>query len=1152
MSERVKELGTKEWLLKLAALLHDPPDKVALTPGHGKRAAGYLPNYFAEWAKERGVDIKELIRKHHADEHEVPEEVRSQLKRLKLADWFSSASERIALDLASEVLGLSRMDVGYIELVHPFSGLKSCLGKLNAEELRKQLRTGKLPLVSNVLDVLRQTTCRPWQGILRGLGDSGAKLLYLLFWRLLESKWRELVKGRTDPRAASLPADSRVPTHSIWDHVEATSALIPCIEAKGSELVLRASLLSMDLGGVQLFISAARKTSDLWAGSWISSVLSWSAIKEGLSILGPDAVIYPYIKGFPFVDLWIASELAQLLMDRRILSERDAEEFSRKLIEELWKLDWGSIERGKRLLYLPLVPNSALILAPNHLCKTLEKCMREGLENCWKQICESARERIRNLLIERIPKSSIEEGWEERWSRQVERPPLWPMRIVYTPFPEKGEDVEEFLTENCRDLPKELVNPLLRLVKRLRKVKPTIVYGAVYALNSVKLSAYIPSFNISVEPSPREEGGEITERCSLCGIRNPLFLKKEVWRALKDARPGLIEWDERLDSGEYLCAPCLIKRLLGSDSVFFKEIIRAVIGLPEGLSEGLAEERLEVRFPSTSDFATATFKASLCEAIFWAIERREEEGALRKLLNEAKRLNEELSRLRQRIGITSSRQPPAIEARLSWLRQIRAKIEGSTDIQGKASEISEGLMSIEELLRIPGEFLMEETWLRLRERFEGIHDKLEEAHKKLREFLKYAESLIEEWFSALEEDGELPLYIGECVNDLNEVPGPLMPYAWRKNPGSFFALLKSDGDDMGRWISGEFLPSYFDSLHPQIREQIRSKGEAKGLLQDRRAMSPASHMAFSRALMSFAARIVPRVVEEIGFGSVVYSGGDDLIALLAPELALEVAQRLAEEFSREFYAVPGLIIQGLGYRVSCSTGLIITHYMYHLGRAVEIAVEAMEKAKDVKGKGAIYAELLGRAGPIVKLECGVHWTYPWDKKKLAEQVKLHQYGMARWWKGLSLSRNPSDPLTTILVGAGELRSQSSLRSPIIEAQAIASIVNGLAQLEKKNIRVARRLIHILNAPELRSALAAGGPIIPALIRREVDRHVEGPPQSSAFEQVVKSVLHRSFTSWYQTLGLGEVINDFMGLVHIANRCLSESLLRAKPRGDEIG
>jgi CRISPR-associated protein Cmr2 len=103
-----------------------------------------------------------------------------------------------------------------------------------------------------------------------------------------------------------LPADTRVPDHSIWDHLDLTSAFAG---AFSSDPKGEAALLALAIGPVQGFIASARTTSDLWAGSHLLSRLAWEAMKPVCEDLGPDAILFPRLRGVPQVDLWLRDRM---------------------------------------------------------------------------------------------------------------------------------------------------------------------------------------------------------------------------------------------------------------------------------------------------------------------------------------------------------------------------------------------------------------------------------------------------------------------------------------------------------------------------------------------------------------------------------------------------------------------------------------------------------------------------------------------------------------------------------------------------------------------------------------------------------------------------------------------------------------------------
>lgn len=104
----------------------------------------------------------------------------------------------------------------------------------------------------------------------------------------------------------NLPADTRVPDHSIWAHLDVVSAFAGAmaLDATGTP-----ALLAVSFGPVQGFIAEARTTSDLWAGSHLLARIAWEGMKVVCEQLGPDAILFPNLRGIPLVDRWLRDDM---------------------------------------------------------------------------------------------------------------------------------------------------------------------------------------------------------------------------------------------------------------------------------------------------------------------------------------------------------------------------------------------------------------------------------------------------------------------------------------------------------------------------------------------------------------------------------------------------------------------------------------------------------------------------------------------------------------------------------------------------------------------------------------------------------------------------------------------------------------------------
>jgi CRISPR-associated protein Cmr2 len=141
-----------------------------------------------------------------------------------------------------------------------------------------------------------------------------------------------------------------------------------------------------------------------------------------------------------------------------------------------------------------------------------------------------------------------------------------------------------------------------------------------------------------------------------------------------------------------------------------------------------------------------------------------------------------------------------------------------------------------------------------------------------------------------------------------------------KRPALYYAILALDGDNMGAHVE--------QCLQQAAPEQ--------------------AHHDFSDQLIRFAAG-VPALVHK-GLGAEVYSGGDDVLALVPLANAVPTARSLAEMF------------QSIT-KETASAGLAIAHHTYPLGAALRAARQAERMAKQVPGKAAVCVRVLKRGGP---------------------------------------------------------------------------------------------------------------------------------------------------------------------------------------------
>jgi CRISPR-associated protein Cmr2 len=172
-------------------------------------------------------------------------------------------------------------------------------------------------------------------------------------------------------------------------------------------------------------------------------------------------------------------------------------------------------------------------------------------------------------------------------------------------------------------------------------------------------------------------------------------------------------------------------------------------------------------------------------------------------------------------------------------------------------------------------------------------------------------------------------------------------------PNGYYMLLLADGDRMGAAID-----------HQKTVD---------------------GHRAISKALDHFAKSVEAIVSKHRG--SLIYSGGDDVLAMLPLHTGLACAQELAEAFAKKLAAFP----TDEGLLPTLSVGLAIAHHLEDFARVRAWAGLAEKRAKN-GGRNSLAIRLEKRGGSPVEA-CGC-WT-PQDKdddtfmRRLQTWIGLH-------------------------------------------------------------------------------------------------------------------------------------------------------------------
>lgn len=502
--------NNRHWKAKVFAFVHDPGEKALILlrgKGHEQGTVSHLRKILKEDPTGPDEELDVLV---------------------KIADHWASAADRPSLPKGRGGRVNFAADP---QLVHALTGKKFRIKSLEADIPAEAGEAVSFDHFEKL--IVREGQEVDW------------KKTFLALWRF----------GPTSPAAnlgvlwGQLPADTRSPDHTIWEHLSLTSAFAGAMAADKDGLP---ALLLMSLGPVQGFISQARSVSDLWAGSHLLSYMAWEAMKVVCEAYGPDAVLFPSLHGVALVDLWIKECLGDWKEDKTPL--------------------WKTKETDANPLFAAALPNRFVALVPASNAKALANQAQERVR-LW--VKDRAKDALDELL--RVGGLKPSDQAEAQLKRQFADFPEVHWAVIPWNLAGKQELRDEPLKKVLEDLsadPIYLGQDLDRLLRNRLNLdavefytpNPGVAYPGMYeALERIHASTK----SVRVFSGHAEEG----YRCSLCGEREWLAVERgdpekrtgiyslpgqrsqTLWTAVAEHRSSIAK------EGEHLCGWCAVKRL---------------------------------------------------------------------------------------------------------------------------------------------------------------------------------------------------------------------------------------------------------------------------------------------------------------------------------------------------------------------------------------------------------------------------------------------------------------------------------------------------------------------------------------------------------------------------------------------------------------
>ncbi len=375
------------WHTKLAARLHDPAEKALVLlrdpAGHENGTSRALTRLLGlhEIAADRIDPDNDEALVRTVFQQGID---KAMYRHVQRADWWAAAADRPQWPMEEITVTTKKGEEKTFKvapwaqvrwtnqpvLLHPLTGDAFDLGQ----------RGG---LADADFHDIKARSFDHHASLLRALDDQNpgqpldSKKALLTLWRFAPELREGDDNGRLGELWKLLPADTRIPDHSIWDHLDLTSAFAGAFAAdQTSEQKGEVALLTLAIGPVQPFIASARKMEDLWAGSHLLARLSWEAMRVVAEQLGPDAILFPRLRGVPQVDLWLRDECG----------------LPKELFEDC---EWNKGSTDSNPLFAAALPNRFVAVVPASQAKKLAEAVQSQVRQ-WLQ--DKGQEVVQRLL----------------------------------------------------------------------------------------------------------------------------------------------------------------------------------------------------------------------------------------------------------------------------------------------------------------------------------------------------------------------------------------------------------------------------------------------------------------------------------------------------------------------------------------------------------------------------------------------------------------------------------------------------------------------------------------------------------------------------------------------------------------------------------
>jgi len=500
-----KQPDSTYWDNKFAAYMHDPLDKIFKIPGHEERAAELLEIFGLQlpnqhfWKKADGIA--------------------SGFERGQVPSYSRNSNENGAVNFMDEPF-----------ITHPTS-TKACLKiEMNTDSASQSAQEIHEDLIRFIKENIGM---RPGEGgysdAFENDPDGFAYARFLYTHLALRFKLAGENVAGIGTLWHRLPADSRFPDHTIWQHNALTSALYSCMASSEGEN--QVGMMVASITPVQPFIARARKLRDFQTGSVLLAWLAFEGLCWVMENLGPDHVLYPSLIDQPLINEYLSTK---------------------------WYVN-GVVSLNSRRDIASL-PNKFLFLVPLEQAKAIGAGIAARINNAWGDLCDRVEKQLidtcgaENEHIHTIFKRQNSHFWDIQWAAakllDVGDKPAFENLL-----PEKGFSNPLAVFEIFNQLVKDQMN--------FDMDSRGMLYTATHALVQSALASQKTKQQVRRAP----ENGE---KCHLCGefevvhgVRHTSDQSaseynghiNRFWKNLKT------QWETDFGKNEKLCSICMVKRI---------------------------------------------------------------------------------------------------------------------------------------------------------------------------------------------------------------------------------------------------------------------------------------------------------------------------------------------------------------------------------------------------------------------------------------------------------------------------------------------------------------------------------------------------------------------------------------------------------------